>query len=81
MKYRLYKLSGKIEYKDIEADSLEEAEQTQEYRTPRDTFKVISDGLILDWTISADTENENHKVFEEKRLAQVKEELAFNQPD
>ena len=52
-KYRIYRLVGRFEYKDVEAKTMEEAEK--HYVDYRETFETLRSGYILNWWITADT--------------------------
>ncbi len=67
MKYRIYRVIGKVEYKDIIADTPEEAIKAK-YCSKFDT--VTDDGYIL-WSV-VDT-----KFDKEKRLGDLREEGCY----
>jgi len=79
-KYRLYRKISRIEYKDIDADSLDDAEKSKEYLSAEgDNWKIITLGLITDWTVTDDTTKENEQIFIERQIAferRFNEELA-----
>lgn len=73
--YRVYRKIGKIEYRDVEAESLEEAEKNY-YTTASDqSWICISDGLILEHIATEDTSKENHNIFIERQMRLDKEWL------
>lgn len=56
-KYRIWKYGGVISYKDVEADSAEEAEKT--YTSPESDWTVTSRGGIVDYFVTDDLDNLN----------------------
>lgn len=54
-KYRIWKYGGVISYKDVEANSLEEAGKS--YTSPEQDWTVTSRGMIVDHFVTDDLEN------------------------
>ncbi len=56
MKYRIYREISRIEYKDVEADSFEEA--TKHITDVREDFKITDDGIIKGYWVDKDFDKE-----------------------
>lgn len=66
-KYRIWKYGGVISYKDVEADSLEEADKN--YYSPESGWTVTSRGMIVDHFTTEDLENLNgDELFLKRRV-------------
>lgn len=70
-KYRIWKYGGVISYKDVEADSPEEADKA--YNTPESDWTVTSRGMIVDHFVTDDLENLNgDDLFLQRRVEETK---------
>jgi hypothetical protein len=76
-KYRLWKYSGVISYKDVEADSIEEADKT--YASPEKDWTVVSRGMIVDHFTTKDLENFNgDELFLNRRVEDTARQINCN---
>lgn len=73
-KYRIWKYGGVISYKDVEADSAEEAEKT--YTSPVEDWTVTSTGMIVDHFVTEDLDNLNgDELFLNRRVNETKHSI------
>jgi hypothetical protein len=57
-KYRLYRMIGNIEYKDVEAESMEQARKR---KADADGFIAVDSGYILNYFVDNDLSNKKQK--------------------
>lgn len=70
MKYRIWKYGGVISYKDVEADSLEEADK--DYYSPVEGWTITSTGMIVDHFTTEDLDNlKGDELFLMRRVQQT----------
>lgn len=73
-KYRVWKYSGVISYKDVEADSLEEADKT--YHSPESDWTVTSRGMIVDHFTTKNLDNTNgDDLFLRRRVQETQDRI------
>ena len=66
--YRIWKYGGVISYKDVEADSQEEADKA--YTSPEHDWTVTSRGMIVDHFVTDDLDNtDGDQLFLDRRVA------------
>lgn len=69
MKYRIWKYGGVISYKDVEANSLEEA--NKEYTSPKGGWTITDAGMIVDHFTTKDLKRiDGSELFLRRRIKQ-----------
>lgn len=78
-KYRIWKYGGVISYKDVEADSLEEADK--DFNSPVEGWTITNMGMIVDHFTTEDLENLNgDELFLKRRVQETQDIIGAISP-